>query len=381
MTTVKSLSREMKFFLLALIPIYFISVGLIIQPFDSIVTGIYEIIREPDFLITDYIAVGGMGAAFVNAGMMALISIYFVYSLGMEMDGHTITSCCLMFGFSLFGKNLMNIWAIFLGVFLYAKYHKMHLSNYIYVGIYGTSLSPIITQLMHVVELPIWQRFCVTILVGICIGFVLPPLATHSHYAHKGYSLYNVGFASGIIATVLVSTFKSFGIETEARLIWSSGNDAMLLGLLFVLFAGMSVVAVLWRGKDTLLGYEKLLATTGIGGTDYLLELGGAVTLLNMGLNGLFATFFVLAVGGNRWIQCDWKTFAEYFPDHGGRLHCEYRPGVGYHESVGTSGAALFHDAGADRRRVWNFMRRVSRFSARVGGAQCRDRVWGHEPL
>ena len=113
MTTVKSLSREMKFFLLALIPIYFISVGLIIQPFDSIVTGIYEIIREPDFLITDYIAVGGMGAAFVNAGMMALISIYFVYSLGMEMDGHTITSCCLMFGFSLFGKNLMNIWAIF----------------------------------------------------------------------------------------------------------------------------------------------------------------------------------------------------------------------------------------------------------------------------
>ena len=127
MTTVKSLSREMKFFLLALIPIYFISVGLIIQPFDSIVTGIYEIIWEPDFLITDYIAVGGMGAAFVNAGMMALISIYFVYSLGMEMDGHTITSCCLMFGFSLFGKNLMNIWAIFLGVFLYAKYHKMHL--------------------------------------------------------------------------------------------------------------------------------------------------------------------------------------------------------------------------------------------------------------
>ena len=59
MTTVKSLSREMKFFLLALIPIYFISVGLIIQPFDSIVTGIYEIIWEPDFLITDYIASGG----------------------------------------------------------------------------------------------------------------------------------------------------------------------------------------------------------------------------------------------------------------------------------------------------------------------------------
>ena len=172
------------------------------------------------------------------------------------------------------------------------------------------------------------------------------------------------GFASGIIATVLVSTFKSFGIETEARLIWSSGNDAMLLGLLFVLFAGMSVVAVLWRGKDTLLGYEKLLGTTGIGGTDYLLELGGAVTLLNMGLNGLFATFFVLAVRRkpkwtddrrnlyHRWIQCNWKTFAEYF-SRSWRASAlrEYRPGVGYHESVGTWRCS-FHDAGADRRRV-----------------------------
>ena len=68
-------------------------------------TGITAPDLYADFLITDYIAVGGMGAAFVNAGMMALISIYFVYSLGMEMDGHTITSCCLMFGFSLFGKK------------------------------------------------------------------------------------------------------------------------------------------------------------------------------------------------------------------------------------------------------------------------------------
>ena len=47
--------------------------------------------------------------------------------------------------------------------------------------------------------------------LGILIGFVLPPLATHAHYAHQGYSLYNVGFAGGIIATVIVSVLKSFG--------------------------------------------------------------------------------------------------------------------------------------------------------------------------
>src|SRR5699024_8787632 len=129
MTNKRALSREEKFLILALIPLYFMIVGLCVQPLDSIVEGIFRMIREPDFLITDYFVVGGMGAAFLNAGLLTLLSLGFIYFLGMEMDGHTITSSCLMFGFSLFGKNLMNIWAILFGVFLYAKYHKTHLSK------------------------------------------------------------------------------------------------------------------------------------------------------------------------------------------------------------------------------------------------------------
>ena len=134
--------RAEKFGLLALIPLYFIVVGLMIQPLSDIIPGLWRIIKEPDFLITDYFLVGGIGAAFINAGILTLAAIGTIYFLGMEMDGHTITSSCLMFGFSLFGKNLMNIWAILLGVYLYSKYHKTHMSRYIYIGFYGTSLSP-----------------------------------------------------------------------------------------------------------------------------------------------------------------------------------------------------------------------------------------------
>ena len=106
--------RAEKFGLLALIPLYFIVVGLMIQPLSDIIPGLWRIIKEPDFLITDYFLVGGIGAAFINAGLLTLAAIGTIYFLGMEMDGHTITSSCLMFGFSLFGKNLMNIWAILL---------------------------------------------------------------------------------------------------------------------------------------------------------------------------------------------------------------------------------------------------------------------------
>lgn len=299
MPNMKSLTRKQKFCLLALIPSYFTFSGFLLQPLNEIGPGILTLIREPDFLITDYFAVGGIGAALVNAGALTLMILALIYFLGMEMDGHTITSCCLMFGFSLFGKNLLNIWTILFGVYLYARYHKMPISNYIYVGIYGTSLSPIITQIMNIVDMPFLVRLVLSLVVGSVIGFVLPPLSTHVHYAHKGYSLYNVGFSSGVIATIVISLFKSFGIRTESREIWSTGNNTLFLILLGLLFGGMIVAAFMVGGKGVLESYKRIIKTSGIAGTDYLKDEGGAAVMLNMGINGIFAMLFVVAVGGD----------------------------------------------------------------------------------
>ena len=296
---VRKFARNHRFILLAGIPVYFIIVGLIMQPMNELIPGLYRILKEPDFLITDYFVVGGVGAALINAGVLTLICIYIIYRQGMEMDGHTITSSCLMFGFSLFGKNLLNIWTILLGVYIYARYHKMPFSKYVYVGLYGTSLSPIITQIMHITELPMELRLLLSLFMGVVIGFVLPPLSTHVHYAHKGYSLYNVGFASGIIATVIVSVLKSFGIQTSSRLLWAAGYDRIFAVVLGVLFLGMIIAALIYGGKDVIESYKQILRSTGIGGTDYLMDEGGAATVFNMGVNGLFATIFVLLVKGD----------------------------------------------------------------------------------
>ncbi len=293
------LTRKDHYILLSMIPLYFIAVGLVLQPVDEIFAGIIRIFEEPDFLITDYFVIGGFGAAFFNAGIITLISIAIVYILGKDVSGHTITSVCLMFGFSLFGKNLLNIWLILFGVFLYSKYHKESISRYIYIGYYGTSLSPIITEVMQIEPLPTPARFILCALVGISIGFVLPPLATHVHNAHQGYSLYNVGFASGIIATVIISLFKSFGFEPASRLIWSEGNNLLFFGVLSVLFGGMILVGILIRGREIFGAYRQILKCTGISGTDYAKEFGCSATAFNMGINGLFATLFVIAVGGD----------------------------------------------------------------------------------
>lgn len=288
----------MRFLLLSLVPLYFIVVGFFLQPVDEIWRGIVSIVREPDFLITDYFVIGGVGASFINAGVLTLMSIGIVYFLGMELDGHTITSSFLMFGFSLFGKNLLNIWMILLGVFLYAKYHKTSVSRYIYIGFYGTSLSPIITQVMQMGNLPFLPRLLLCAFTGITIGFVLPPLSTHVHFAHKGYSLYNVGFAGGIIATVIVSLFKSFGITIESRLIWSTESNTMFLILLSILFGGMIAYGLL-TDKTALKGYRNILRSYGLGGTDYYKSEGGAPTVINMGVNGFAVMLFVVLAGGH----------------------------------------------------------------------------------
>ncbi len=294
----RPLSKNKCFLILSLLPVYFIAAGLVMQPVDEIFRGIVEIIREPDFLITDYFVIGGVGASFVNAGVLTLICIGIMYALDMNFDGHTITSTCLMFGFSLFGKNLLNIWMILVGVFLYAKYHRTTVKRYLYVGFYGTSLSPIVSQVMHIVDLPLPLRFFLCAATGIVIGFVLPPLSTHVHFSHKGYSLYNVGFAGGIIATVIVSVLKSFGFTIEARLIWFTGQNQTFVILLSVLFGVMILYGIL-TDPMALEDYRSILRSYGLGGTDYYKSEGGAAVMINMGVNGLAAMLFVIMVGGD----------------------------------------------------------------------------------
>lgn len=293
-----SLSRNKQFFVLALFPAYFLLLGLILQPFGELAAGLGRIITEPDLLITDYVALGGPGAALVNAGLLTLVCIAIIYCLKMEITGATITSIFLMMGFSLFGKNIVNIWAILAGVYLYSVYHREHLSKYIYVGFYGTSLSPVITQIVQSSHLPYGWNVVMGIAICIVMGFVLPPLATHLYYTHKGYCLYNVGFAAGIIAAIAASLFKSYGIEFVSRTLWSSGNNTLFEGILIGFFL---ILIMLGFGTERhiLEKYLDILRHPGMAGTDYMIEEGLGATLFNMGINGILATVFVVAVGAD----------------------------------------------------------------------------------
>ena len=91
-----------RYLLMCTVPLYFMLISLTQQPPGEILKGVENIIREPDILISDYFVVGGVGAAFFNAGCLAIISLGILCFTKSDFDGSCIVAACLMFGFSLF---------------------------------------------------------------------------------------------------------------------------------------------------------------------------------------------------------------------------------------------------------------------------------------
>lgn len=62
------------------------------------------------------------------------------------------------------------------------------------------------------------------------IGFVMPSLSAYTYKIQNGMNLYNVGFACGLMAMLLVSLMSSFGAEPEVSYLWATGYNALFGG-------------------------------------------------------------------------------------------------------------------------------------------------------
>ena len=144
-------------------------------------------------------------------------------------------SLWLIGGFSFFGKNIINIWPIMFGVFLYSKYQKEPFLNYTLVTLLATTLSPTINQIRYISNLNPFISTTLGFLISVFMGFILPPISSHCIKAHKGYNLYNIGFAGGLIAMFLMSFLRAKGLEFENTLYWYTGNDTILVIFMFII--------------------------------------------------------------------------------------------------------------------------------------------------
>lgn len=276
----------------------FVLFGLLVDGPTAVASGLMRILAARDTLTTDYFGVGGMGAACVNAGLLTLAACALYWRSSAKMTGSAVACLFLVLGFALFGKNLLNVWCIVIGVAIYCRLKGEPFAMHINTAFFGGALAPIFSEILFSSALQISVSLPLAIATSVLIGMVLVPVAAQLFKAHMGFSLYNMGFAAGITGTLVVALYRSYGFVPEPVFIWTSGNNLLLgiaLGVLFLSMAGLGF----FLDRDSLRKEWQILGMTGQSPTDFVGAIGIGPTLLNMALSGAIGTAYVLIVGGD----------------------------------------------------------------------------------
>jgi hypothetical protein len=272
--------------------------GFIVESPPDVIRGIWHIVSPTNILITDFIDLGGVGGALAQAGLLTLLACAAYRLTGARIDGGAVGCLYMLLGFALFGKTLLNVWPIVIGVCLYARVRKEPIRDHVTTAIFATALAPIFTEvgfnsaLARGIAIPLGFALCVL------IGFVVPPIATQLFRAHNGFTLYNMGFVAGILGTVVVAVLQSYGLQGQPEMVWTHGHDAPLL-ILTVLILLSLVGTALALDRKPWRSYVELHRQTGQAPADFLETSGTPATLLNMAAVGVISTAYVLIFGAD----------------------------------------------------------------------------------
>lgn len=266
---------------------------------SEIMAGLWKIVTSQDTLITDYMALAGVGAALINSALVILVTLAILRLVEDPLNGATLVTLGLMAGFSLFGKNIFNIWPILLGSFLYSRFRKEPFVKYSNVALMSTALAPLVS---FVCFFGTWADMVAGLLMGVLIGFLLPALSPYTFRIQNGMNLYNMGFACGLMALILVPVLSAMGRVPVTAHIWATEYN-LLFGLCMLVLCGtFIVIGLFFCGRPpwaAWAGYRYLLHSTGRSPSDFLRTYGTSPVLINMGVNGLIATAYILLIGGH----------------------------------------------------------------------------------
>lgn len=271
----------------------------------SMFSGLWQIISQPSKLTTNYFAVGGYAATFLNMGLVGLICLgLFVVFRGKANNVSTL-AVVLTLGFCSWGINILNIWPTIFGVMLYGLVKKESFGSLVNAMMFSTGIAPLITDLM--IRYPYAEAvgfnlpgIGVAVLVGIVIGFFLPAGMAASPSIHKGFDLYSAALPIGMTAFFLNAVlFKTMGVALP------DGADAaqlqvasrLTVNLFCGIVFGLCVLGALALGCKSR-DYWRLL-TDKAAVNNFSSTYGNAVFLMNVGVFGLFILGYYNLIGAS----------------------------------------------------------------------------------
>lgn len=281
--------------LIDLIVISLVVIAFISDDLSTIWIGLNNIIKNQSALLVDYIAIGGIGAAFINVAIIISIDLIIIKLLKIDFSGQIVTALMIVMGYSFLGINFLTIIPIYLGVYLYSLLSKRNIKNLIIVLIYSAGISPAVSVTAVSLGLSTVFGIILSIVVGIIIGFSLQPVSNAASRMHRGYNLGNVGFVAGVIGFVYYAVIQAFGIQLilGVEVTYEYTNLLLIYGLII----SFTYIIIGFIGNSlSFKGYRELLRDTGKYPNDNLFIHGKNVTLINMGILGIAAIFYIFAM-------------------------------------------------------------------------------------
>ena len=266
-------------------------------------TGLWQIISQPSKISTNYFAVGGYAATFLNMALVGYLCLALYALLKATATNVSTLAFILTLGFCSWGINILNMWPSMLGVVIYCLVKKEKLSSQVNAMLFSTGIAPLITDLMirypnaEVVGFHV-GGILLALAVGFCIGFFLPAGLANSPKVHKGFDLYSAAFPIGMTAFFLQATlFKTMGVALPAAPDTATLQVASRLTVNVFCCAvfGCCILAAFLLGckpKD----YWKLIVDPALV-TNFSSTYGNAVFLMNLGVYGLFILGYYNLIG------------------------------------------------------------------------------------
>ena len=268
------------------------SVGFLFDSPKEILDGYINILKSPSHLLTDYMAVGGIGATFLNAGFLMLLASFVLWRRQQLLTGPIIAALFTLFGFSLFGKNLFNTIPITFGVYLYGKIEGLKFNTLTMNSLFGTALGPVVSYICFGIGLPFFKGLVISYAVGILIGMIIPALSSSFLRFHQGYSLYNIGFTCGVIGLFIQGVFKSFNLEVKNVNVVSDGN--LQIAIIMYIFFTIVFTLGFYLNGFSFKNLGNLLKNSGRAPSDFGNIYGRGVSMINMAALGIIYTTYVL---------------------------------------------------------------------------------------
>ncbi len=289
------------------------------KEWGSVFHNWYLIMITPCPLVTDYLEIGGLAAALLNAGACGMTCFLFMVALKGESHANTLAGYFLVVAHCFYGLNFFNMWPCLLAPFLYLRLNKLNFNDNLHICMFATSFSPFISEFLFrytqsssytfgVLRLNL-SGILLALLFSLMIGFIIPAILPGAKAWHKGYNLYNGGLAFGLFGFFLYNfMYRTMGIALHPTIFPHNlaydvfGRSFRLFAnLFFLILFSLCVFTGWWLNGKNFKGYGRLVKDTGHS-SNFAEKYGMPLCLVNMGCQGflflLYLNFIILFTEG-----------------------------------------------------------------------------------